>query len=98
MEFKGSKGPWFNDDGIIEDYEGREVCYIYSNWATKKDLYNRQLISKTPEMLELHQSELKSLCNLQQTMYDREVSTSIIQEIERMIFYKEKLIKQATEL
>ena len=98
MGFKGSKGPWFNDDGVIEDKEGREICYVYSNWPTKKDLYDRQLISKAPEILELHQSELKTLLNLQQTMYDREVNTSIIQEIERMILYKEQLIKQVTEL
>jgi len=50
------------------------------------------------ELLELHQSELKTLLDLQQTMYDREINTAIIQEIENMIFKKEKLIKKAIEL
>ena len=95
MEFKGSKGPWFSNGDVVESEEVF-ICDCFA--ISDEDTYNAQLISKTPEMLELHQSELKTLLNLQQTMYDREVSTSIIQEIERMIFYKEQLIKQATEL
>lgn len=53
------------------------------------------LFKKATEMLELHQSELKTLLDLQQTMHDREVSKSIIQEIEIIIYHKERLIRQA---
>ena len=82
MGFKGTKGPWFNDDGIIEDKEGREVCYVYSILPTKKDLYNRQLISKSPEILEM-------LIDLTENYY---ISCQVKQN------QVEQLIKQATEL
>lgn len=78
------------------------ICRIVENSSffngNKEIEANKLLISSSPQLLGLHQSELKTLLDLQQTLYDREVSTSIIQEIERMIFYKEQLIKQATEL
>ena len=78
------------------------VCRVIENksfFKNDKEIEaNKLLISNSPQLLELHQTELKSLLDLQQTMYDREVSTLIIQEVEQMIFNKEKLIKQATEL
>lgn len=104
MEFKGSKGLWFNDDGVIEDKEGREICYVYSNWPTKKDLYDRQLISKAPEMLEmLHKAKLelsRIKCSMMAHPDCEEGSefddyTNSAEEVENEI---EQLIKQATEL
>jgi hypothetical protein len=51
-EFKGTKGPWVNNDGEISGWNGEYICDCIF-FSSKVDSYNVLLISKAPEMLEM---------------------------------------------
>jgi hypothetical protein len=63
-KFKGTKGPWVNNDGEISGWNGEYICDCIF-FSSKVDSYNVLLISKAPEMLEMLerivQSELTPL-------------------------------------
>jgi hypothetical protein len=51
-EFKGTRGPWVNNDGEISGWNGEYICDCIF-FSSKVDSYNVLLISKAPEMLEM---------------------------------------------
>ena len=97
MEFKGTKGKWgirkgtfgFQKNCTFILSDELDICLLYKVNSPDEEEYNAQLISKTPEMLELI-NEFYLMC-IQKTFPTEH-------ELEYMAEKAKQLIKEATEL
>ena len=58
MEFKGTKGKWYNETNVsVSIFHptniGQRICTVICGEPTEEDFANAQLIAHAPEMLEM---------------------------------------------
>lgn len=105
MEFKGTKGRWHfrrpmtDTLAILENDKGEQVCNFGNNYqyypteGEEPNDYDALLISKAPELLEMHQMRIFALDNGNIAFYEKYgFNVSELDDRTR------KLIQQSTEL